>query len=350
MDQEHSITKHVKGKHLNYTERVFIEIRLSDGWSAYRIAKALGCASNTVRNEIRRGTIELYHGSVKRYKASVGQQQYLQNRLNSRKPLKLFSCEAFLEYVVSCFFDPVRHWSLDACFGRALLDRRFDRSEMVCTKTLYRYVGLGLLPVKNIDLPQKLRRKTAGTRTRKHRVLFGRSIGELPSSYAYRRHFGHWEIDTVIGRKQGQNPVLLTLTERQTNYTIVQRIACKQADAVMEGLSRIREEYGEAASQVFRSILSDNGREFCRLPELEAEGTEVFYAHPYTAGERGSNERHNGLIRRFLPKGRRIETCRTEEIDWIGDWMNGLPRKGYGYRTPEELFEEQLDIIYRSPA
>ena len=87
MDQEHSITKHVKGKHLNYTERVFIEIRLSDGWSAYRIAKALGCASNTVRNEIRRGTIELYHGSVKRYKASVGEQQYLQNRLNSRKPL-----------------------------------------------------------------------------------------------------------------------------------------------------------------------------------------------------------------------------------------------------------------------
>ena len=76
----------------------------------------------------------------------------------------------------------------------------------------------------------------------------------------------------------------------------------------MEGLSRIREEYGETVSQVFRSILSDNGREFYRLPEL----TEVFYAHPYTAGERGSNERHNGLVRRFLPKGRRLEMCSTE--------------------------------------
>ena len=130
MDQEHSITKHVKGKHLNYTERVFIEIRLSDGWSAYRIAKALGCASNTIRNEIRRGTIELYHGSVKRYKAYVEQQQYLQNRLNSRRPLKLFLCEAFLEYMVSCFFGPVRNWSLYVCFGRTLLEGRFARSEM----------------------------------------------------------------------------------------------------------------------------------------------------------------------------------------------------------------------------
>ena len=238
IDQEYSITKHVKGKHLNYTERVFIESRLSDGWSAYRIAKAPGCASNIVRNEIRRSTIELYHGSVKRYKASVDQQQYLQNRLNFRKPLKLFSYETFLAYVVSCFLDPIRHWSLDACFGRALLEGRFDRSEMVCTKTLYRYVSPGLLPVKNIDLPQKLRRKTADTRTRKHRVLFGCSIEKHPSSYADRRHFGHWEIDTVIGRKQGQNPVLLTLTERQTNYTIIRRIACKQADAVMERLSR----------------------------------------------------------------------------------------------------------------
>ena len=86
------------------------------------------------------------------------------------------------------------------------------------------------------------------------------------------------------------------------------------------------------------------------MPELEAEGTEVFYAHPYTAGERGSNERHNGLIRRFLPKGRRIEECSTEDVDWIGDWMNGLLRKEKGHRTPEELFEEQMDIIYRSPA
>ena len=148
-------------------------------------------------NPDRRSTIELYHGSVKRYKASVGQQQYLQNRLHSRKPLKLFSCEAFLEYVGSCFFGPVRHWSLDACFGRVLLEGRFDHSEMVCTQTLYRYVSPGLLPVKNIDLPQKLRRKTAGTRTRKHRILFGRSIEERPSSYADRRHFGYWEIDWI---------------------------------------------------------------------------------------------------------------------------------------------------------
>ncbi len=94
-------------------------------------------------------------------------------------------------------------------------------------------------------------RKTAYTITRRYRVLFDRSIEERPSSYADRRPFDHWEIDTVIGRKQGQNPVLLTLTERQTNDTIVQRIACKQADAVMEGLSRIGKNTGKQLRRSF---------------------------------------------------------------------------------------------------
>ena len=64
-------TKHKKGKYLSYDERVLIQVRLKDGWSASKIAKEIGCAPNTVRNEIRRGTVSLYKGNVKRYKANV---------------------------------------------------------------------------------------------------------------------------------------------------------------------------------------------------------------------------------------------------------------------------------------
>ena len=64
-------TRHEKGKHLSYDERVLIQIRLKDGQSANKIAKEIGCAPNTVRNEIHRGTVSLYRGNVKRYKAKV---------------------------------------------------------------------------------------------------------------------------------------------------------------------------------------------------------------------------------------------------------------------------------------
>ena len=74
-------TRHEKGKHLSYDERVLIQIRLKDGWSANKIAKEIGCAPNSVRNEIRRGTVSLYRGNVKRCKVKVGQATYQQNRL-----------------------------------------------------------------------------------------------------------------------------------------------------------------------------------------------------------------------------------------------------------------------------
>ena len=64
-------TKYKKWEHLSYDERVLIQIRMKDGWSANKIAKEIGCAPNNVRNEIRRGTVSLYRGNVKRYKAKV---------------------------------------------------------------------------------------------------------------------------------------------------------------------------------------------------------------------------------------------------------------------------------------
>ena len=77
----------------------------------------------------------------------------------------------------------------------------FPRSEMVCTKTLYNYVDLGLLPIKNIDLSEKLRRSTKAKRVRENRKVLGRSIEDRPAIVGLRTEFGHWEIDTVIGKK-----------------------------------------------------------------------------------------------------------------------------------------------------
>ena len=78
--------------------------------------------------------------------------------------------------------------------------------------------------------------------------------------------------------------------------------------------------------------------------------TLVYYTHPYTSYEKGTNERHNGMIRRFLPKGKRISDFDEDYISNIELWCNSLTRKLLNYRTPDEAFEEELDRIYRQHA
>ena len=83
------------------------------------------------------------------------------------------------------------------------------------------------------------------------------------------------------------------------------------------------------------------------MSELEKGSlTKVYFAHPYSSWEKGSIENHNGLIRRFLRKGKRMDSYRAEDILAVELWANGLPRKILGYRTPDEAFEAEMDAIY----
>ena len=103
----------------------------------------------------------------------------------------------------------------------------------------------------------------------------------------------------------------------------------------------LRNLYGERFGRVFRSITSDNGSEFASLPQL-LPTIPVYYAHPYSAYERGLNEKQNSLIRRFLQKGRSFDDIADEKIQEIQNWINQLPRKSFHYSSPEELFQTVL--------
>ena len=126
-------TKHEKGKHLSHDERVFIQIFSKDGWSANKSAKEIGCAPNTIRNEIRRSTVSLYRVNVKRYKAKVGQATYQQNRLACGRHLDNLEKAVLLAYLDSHILED--KWSLDACVGRALQSGEFAPCDLVCIKT-----------------------------------------------------------------------------------------------------------------------------------------------------------------------------------------------------------------------
>lgn len=346
MDQVQSTTNsRLKGKHLTYEERMLIQLRIKDGWSANRIAREIGCAPNTVRNEIRRGSVALYHGKVTRYKAKAGQSVYEKHRSNSCRHYDYLKKSDFIAYVEKHFRED--GWSLDACTGRALAEGGFDRRQVTCVKTLYNYVDRGLLRIKNLDLPEKLKRKTKRRRNRENKKVLGRSIEARPASIETRQEFGHWECDLVIGSQSGKDSVLLTMSERKSREYWMIPIDDKRPDSVMEAMQTIFLAYQEHFSDVFKTITTDNGTEFSTLSDLEKlSNTLVYFAHPYTSCEKGTVERHNGLIRRFIPKGSRIDSYTLEQIAAIESWANDLPRKILGYRTPDEVFEEELDKIY----
>ena len=347
MDSPNHTTVHQAGKHLTYEDYITIQIRLKDGWTANKIAVTeLHCAPNTVHNIIKKGMLPLYHGKVFRFKARTAWQTYRENRSHCCRNYAALDKRRFLQYVEDHFYGNDK-WSLDACAERAVLEGKFQRGETLCTKSLYNYVDLGLIGIKNIDLPQKLSRNTKIHRWKQNKRILGRSIEERPQEVEAREEFGHWETDLVIGQKSGQDNVLLTLLERKTRQLSVIRLPDKSSESVLSAFVRMKSELGASYSKVFRTITTDNGSEFSRLSELE-NGTEtkVYFAHPYTSCEKGSIENHNALIRRFIPKGKRIADYSNEDLLTVELWANGLPRKILGYQTPDEAFDEEMDKIF----
>ena len=197
-----------------------------------------------------------------------------------------------------------------------------------------------------VYLKRGKRRKRGSGKVRGHKRLVGRSIEERPTSVAPGGAFGHWESDTVLGRRAGGGAAVLTLLEKRTRYLMVFPLAARSREAVRAAFLGLHEEYGARFGKVFASVTADKGTEFGELSDLESWGTRVYFAHPYSSSERGQNERHNGLLRRFLPKGTALEPYTSDELFLIADESNRLPRRQLAYRTPDELFENELDNIY----
>lgn len=332
---------HQKGKDLTFQDRVIIQTRLQDHWSPNRIAQSLHCASNTVRNEIKRGMVSLYHGKQHRYHAQAGQKVHDVQRKRCGRKCRYWECHDFIDYTEQHFHE--NHWSFDAARGRALWADGFTKPQVVCTRTLYRYSDIGLLNVKPTELPEKLKRKTHRKHVRQNKKKLGRSIETRPEVINERERFGDWECDLVLGHKTKHHAVLLTLYERLSREFLILPLPNKDAATIKQAFVQLHDSFAQPWDQLFKTITTDNGAEFSTLSDLEKlSQTLVYYAHPYTSCDKGGIERHNGLIRRFIPKGRAIEDYSLTALAKISNWCNSLPRKILHYQTPEEVFQYNL--------
>lgn len=335
-------------KQMGYAERIKIEALSAAGHTARQIAALLSRHPSTIYRELARGRYERMDTNLilhTAYSADIAQQDSNYRCSGKGPALKLGNDFAFVQYIEGKILND--HYSPAAALA-ALAFERPDIQTRICVKTLYNYIGQGLfLHLTNKDLLRRgehKRRYERVQRVRTRSPLFP-CISERPAWANQRREAGHWEMDTVYGTsKKGQ--VLLVLTERMTRQEIIMKIKSRTRREVVGALNRLERKYGADFYRIFKSITVDNGSEFMDYEGMEAscrrkgKRTKFYYCHPYSSWERGSNENANAIIRRFIPKGDRIEDYSTRQIQYIEDWMNNYPRKVLGYRSPNQLFME----------
>lgn len=324
-------------RHLSFTERLQIEKYYNSGMRQCDIAYKLHRSPSTISREIKRGLYDKLDSDtytyVKAYSADIADADAAFQSTAKGCPLKLGHN---YEYAQSVSYLVHSGLSLDSIVG---LFRRCCLWT-VSTPTLYRYVDSGLIPnVSNVDLPEKSKkRKRTKRKVRALSAPLGNSI-EIRPDISDRSEFGHWELDSVIGKSSGKNESILVLTERKTRYEIIVSTLSKTSESVVSALKNVYLRYGN----IFKTVTSDNGSEFSDFEGIQsALHTVHYYCHPYSSFERGSNERNNRLIRRWLPKGCSLSRVFQSDLDFIASCINALPRRILCYFSASECFHSEL--------
>ena len=347
-------TKTKKYIHLKESERYKIEVLLEEKKKPEEIAKIIGRARSTIYREIKRGSLMRLHWDLsekKQYRADVAQRDYKTQAKNKGPELKIGKDHDLEYYIRQKLL--VDKFSPDAIIGQ-INTKGLKFKGMICTKTLYNYIENGVFAgITNKNLWEKRKEKKRGYK-KVSRISYtnrdARSIEIRPEAINNRLEYGHWEGDCVKGSK-GKLTGLFTLTERMTLEQIIIKIEQCTQEEIQKAIDALEKKLGAKFKLKFKSITFDNGVEFLNWKQLELSITNpnqnrtvIYFAHAYSAWERGSNEVQNKMIRRFIPKGTDIADFNEKEIEIIQNWMNNYPRKKLGYLSANEMIKKYYKI------
>ena len=359
MKQINNNTKKSKWEQIKYKTRLRIEVMQKEGKKAAEISKATGYSKRTIERELKRGQVRTQRTKydpyaaiiptkrekreVREYSADAAQKAHNEAASVKGRQLKIGSNHAFAAYIEEKIGK--EKLSPYAALERAKQEHR-TFAGLICTKTLYNYIDANLfLNISNKDLwvkrsPKK--RKYVQIRPA-YTNLKGRSIEERPKEMLKRQESGHWEADTVVGKGR---VCLLVMTERRTRSQKIIKLKRRSQAEVINALDKLERKLGAAKfRRTFKTITTDNGGEFLNQEGIEkscinkkTRRTIVYYCHPYSAWERGSNENANRLIRRFIPKSAKICDYTEKEIKRIEHYINNYPRKLFDGRQSISLY------------
>jgi len=341
-------------KHLTWTDRLKIEKGLKEGLKPQAIADRVHVHRSTIYRELKRGTYLHLNSDLTtetRYSPEIAQQRYEGNLAAKGAPLKIGNDYALAQYLEKKVAED--GYSPAAALASIELEG-LEFSTTISTSTFYSYIEKGVfLTLTNADLPEKSKRKQAyrTVKTTK-RAPSGDSIEKRPAEVDTRETFGNWEMDTVYSRKNSSRKALLVLTERKTRMPIMELLPDRTLESVNKALNRLERRFGARRFRaIFQTITVDNGGEFADVELLEQSAlckgkrTKIYYCHPYSSYERGSNENENRMIRRRHPKGTDFGEVTAAEIKETEAWIGNYPRKLLGWKTSAMLFQECLATL-----
>ena len=318
-----------------------------------KICEILGYTHQSIYRELKRGYyMKRNHDwtETKRYSADIAQMKADVNATAQGAPLKIGNDHDFARFVEDMV---LAGYSPDAIL-LYIKEHGLHFRTKVCRVTLYSYIEKGVfLRISNKNLLRKGERKRKKQEEKQAKKLpnVEHSIERRPAEVAKRNTFGHWEGDSVIGKRE-KDETALTLTERLTRMELVFKSPDKTALSTVRMLNRLERRIGSINfRKIFKTITFDNGTEFSDTegmeysPYTKKKRTSVYYCHPYCSSERGTNENQNGFLRRFMPKGKPMSSYSKEYIQNAQDFINNYPRRIFDGESAQKRFLNELDKL-----
>ncbi len=339
--------------HITWNDRLTIEKMLKVKDTKAKIAEAIGVCERTLYYELARGKCVQQttdYEFVERYCADVAERKYQEHLREKGPDIKLGNDHKFAKKVEELIVD---HGFSPAAALKAIEADEEEYSTDICESTLYNYIYRGdvfliLSPEHLREKGKRHNEKHPGGEKKAAKAPRGESIEHRPDEINDREAFGHWEMDCVVGTV-GSKRTLLVLTERVTRTGIIMPMRDHTTASVIRALNRLERKYGKDFCKLFKSITVDNGSEFADCTGMEkscrrkGKRTKLYYCHPYSAYERGSNENMNRMIRWFFPKGTNFDEVTDKDIQRAEDWINSYPRRVLGWRSADAAMRECLE-------
>lgn len=344
--------------HLTKNDRIKIESLINQKdkngkrlFNNTHIANYLGVHKSTISRELRKRRKEKMYIRTGKTKTMPYTAQYAQEDAEFKRGLSKGEYKLRKNKKLAKFIEDkikIDKWAPDVIVGYMETHKYFERDgfEPITTPTIYNDIRYGIINVKLEDT-RRMKYKAEYKYHDKSDLPESKaeySINNRPEEIDKRLYFGHFELDTVISTSKGNHEFLMTLTERKTRFEIIFKLKGKTAKEVVNKFNKMKEFMKNHYNKIFKSITTDNGTEFSDfLNIIKDTKTKIYFCHPYCSGEKGTNEKHNSMIRYFIPKGTLIENYSYKEINKIAEWLNNYPRKILNYKTPLEALQEEFN-------
>jgi transposase, IS30 family len=312
---------------LTEAERELIASMQWEGKGPTEIARTIGRDKGTISRELRRNSSKEYNC----YTPCQAHKRSAQRKLTARHSRPLLKNKMIQQYVRQKL---KLNWSPEIIAGRLK-----KQGQSISHEAIYQFIYHRDTPDREQLISQlcrahrKRRIKGKGRKVRKTKIPNRVSIAARPKAVDQRKQIGHWEGDTLISRKS--KVALHSMTERVTRLLRLSKLKSKSA---AESNKAVAKALKNLPAKTKRTLTLDNGTENAGHEELtEKLGIKCYFADPYAAWQRGSNEQINGLIRRYLPKGTDFSKIEKDQIKKIEKLINNRPRKCLGFKTPLEV-------------